>query len=209
MSISDGTVFTYWTTIGTPEKIGKHQFVICRCKCGTEKHVRVSKLQDGTSRSCGCWRDEMLTTHGQTKHSIRQQSHEYWIWNSMVQRTTNPNNVGFKNYGGRGIVVSDSWLKFENFFSDMGSRPSNRHSLERKDNNKGYSKDNCKWATRIEQNCNRRNTRFFTANGVTKHLAEWARGIGANHVTILARIKAGWSVELAVTTPPKNQGNKT
>lgn len=69
----------------------------------------------------------MLTTHGQTKNSIKQQSHEYWIWNSMVQRTTNPNNAGYKNYGGRGIGVSDSWRTFENFFSDMGVRPSDRH----------------------------------------------------------------------------------
>lgn len=203
MNIQDGTVFTYWTTIGIPENISGRKSVLCRCKCGTEKHVRISKLLEGASKSCGCWRNEMLTTHGQTKNSIRQQSHEYWIWNSMIQRTTNPKNAGYRNYGGRGIGVSNPWLKFDSFFLDMGMRPSSKHSLERKDNNKGYSKENCKWATRIEQNSNKRNTRLFSVNGVTKHLAEWARDIGANHVTILDRIKAGWSVEMAVTTPPR------
>jgi len=209
MSIANNTAFTYWTTIGEQKKINSQKVILCRCKCWTEKYVRVGRLLSGNSKSCGCWRNEKLTTHGQTKNSIRKHSHEYWIWNSMIQRTTNPKNSGFKNYGGRGVGVCGSWATFDNFFSDMGIRPSDKHSLERMDNNAGYSKENCRWATRVEQNSNRRNTRFFTANGKTKHLAEWARELGVSHATIINRIKRGWDVEKAVTTPARKMANQS
>lgn len=79
----------------------------------------------------------------------------YWIWSSMIQRCTNPKNKHYKNYGARKIYVSDSWLKFSNFISDMGNRPED-FTLERIDNSKGYCKENCKWASRLENNNNKR-----------------------------------------------------
>lgn len=81
---------------------------------------------------------------------------EYKIWSAMVQRCTNSKNKNYKNYGGRGIAVCEEWLMFANFFRDMGERPTSKHTLEREDNNKGYSKENCKWATRTENNFNKR-----------------------------------------------------
>lgn len=82
-------------------------------------------------------------------------SKEYWVWSAMLQRCTNPKNHAFSHYGGRGILVCRRWLKFANFIADMGPRPSG-FTLERRNNNKGYSPRNCKWATWGEQGKNRR-----------------------------------------------------
>jgi len=81
---------------------------------------------------------------------------EYWSWSGMIQRCTNPRNPAFHNYGGRGIKVCKRWLKFENFFADLGLKPSPKHTLDRINNSRGYSPDNCQWATWKEQNNNRR-----------------------------------------------------
>jgi hypothetical protein len=203
--IEAGTVFGRWTVIG-PERPRSIRSYLCRCDCGNTGTVRKEKLLNGTSRSCGCLQREQLTTHGLTAGAVRQQSREYWIWNSMVQRCTNSKSVGYSNYGGRGITVCDRWRSFENFFADMGPRPTALHSIERRDNDKGYAPDNCHWATRQEQNRNRRNTRWITANGETRCLAQWARSLGCTNGTILARIKLGWPEDRAVTTPVRKFG---
>lgn len=198
---SIGSRFTRWTVLSSQFKIKLHKFVSCRCDCGAEKSVRTSKLRDGTSRSCGCWRNENLTTHGKTARAIRKDSGEYWVWNMIVQRCRNPKVKNWMDYGGRGIDVCDRWLSFENFLADMGLRPSKAHSIERINNASGYRKDNCKWVTRLEQGKNKRNNRLLTAFGKTQHLAEWSREYGIQHPTILHRIKAGWSIEAAVSSP--------
>lgn len=196
-----GQKFGRWQVIDNTLRHNKHFSALCRCECGVEGVVRIEKLRTGKSLSCGCFRAENLTTHGHTANSIRIDSHEYWIWNSMLRRCSNPKDAGYKNYGGRGIKVDERWLKFENFFADMGARPTLSHSLDRIKNEEGYGPDNCKWATRTEQNRNKRNNRFITAKGVTKCLMEWANDLGGSHSTILARISIGWSEEKAVTTP--------
>lgn len=129
MNIIDGTVFGYWTASSVKKAIKFHTHVLCKCKCGTEKYVRVSKLVYGTSKSCGCFRAEIRKTHGMTTTAARKTSMEYWVWNAMVQRCTNKNDAGYKNYGGRGITVCDKWRKYEGFIEDMGLRPSDKHSL--------------------------------------------------------------------------------
>ena len=94
------------------------------------------------------------------KHGMRNTS-EYWTWTSMKQRCFNPNDKGYKNYGKRGITVVKHWKdSFENFIDDMGKRPSNKHSLERKNNSKNYSPSNCIWATAADQSRNRRSTKL-------------------------------------------------
>lgn len=103
----------------------------------------------GKSTGCGCRRIPPRT-HGLSN------APEYHIWGSMRQRCDNPNNKRFSDYGGRGIKYSDDWKHFERFYEDMGPRPSSQHSLERLDNNGNYTAVNCKWATAIEQNHNRR-----------------------------------------------------
>lgn len=178
-------------------------YALARCKCGVVKPVVSEKIFTNSSKSCGCAKNEALKTHGFTTSAKGGNSREYAIWNSMKQRCRNPKNKQYPEYGGRGISVCDSWLRFENFFRDMGERPFKGASLERKDNNKGYSPDNCKWADRNTQNNNKRNNRPITINGVTKNLCQWADHYGIGHTTIFHRIKAGWDVERAITQPAR------
>lgn len=208
MNIGNGTVFGYWVSTAETRTIKGRTSMLCRCKCGTEKYVRKSKLLDGSSKSCGCYRRELNTTHGQTGKAVREKSHEYWIWNAMVQRCTNANDAGYKNYGGRGITVCERWGKFENFFADMGARPSDQHSIDRDDNEKGYSPENCAWVDRNTQARNKRNNRFIVCGDDRKTLAEWAHICGVNHSTIIARIKSGWDICRAVKAPKNSTYHK-
>jgi hypothetical protein len=128
----------------------------------------------------------------------------YKQWVQMHQRCTNPNIKAFKDYGERGIEVCLEWDDFSVFLSDVGERPSNRHTLDRIDNNGNYCSDNCKWSTYKEQHRNARSNHMITFNGVTKCRIEWAEITGINSDTIRARIRRfGWSVEKALTTPPR------
>lgn len=124
----------------------------------------------------------------------------------MKNRCSNPKVWNYNKYGGRGIHVCDRWLhSFENFFADMGPRPSSRHSIERENRNGNYEPDNCHWALPTEQAANRSNERLLTVGGERLSLTTWAHRLGANHTTILARLKSGWSVERAVTEPVRGQ----
>lgn len=135
-----------------------HGYWICRCKCGNIKELRDTMLTGGRFRSCGCQAN--YRTHGMTGTRIAK-THD-----SMMSRCYNKNDPSYAGYGGRGITVCKRWHKFENFVVDMGIRPPNR-TLDRKNNNKGYSKANCRWATRSEQQFNKRN--HWTDNSVKPH----------------------------------------
>lgn len=130
---------------------------------------------------------------------------EYQVWKDMRRRCFQTNSKVFERYGGRGIEISHDWDCFYTFLSDIGRRPSGDYSLERIDNNKGYSKDNCRWASRIEQQNNRRNTLVVEYLGIKKPLREWCRDFGIDRFcTIEKRIKKyGWSIERAFQTPIK------
>jgi hypothetical protein len=186
-----------------PEKIKSNYYAVCLCNCGAKKPVRIDKLLNGTSQSCGCLQRDNLTTHGMTATAVRKDSHEYWIWNMVVQRCTNNRVKNWMDYGGRGITVCEEWLKYENFIADMGVRPSIKHSLERRDNEAGYSKSNCYWATRMEQAKNKRNNRWIEINGETKHLAGWARHFGTSQSLAISRVGRGWTWEDALSKPPR------
>lgn len=128
----------------------------CQCNCGNIRLVCSGNLQSGNSTNCGCKRKKGLIQRN-TKHGMYF-TPEHNSWRGMLERCTNLNSDAYANYGGRGITVCDRWLKFENFFEDMSVRP-HMLTLERIDNEKGYYKENCKWATRLEQRHNRRDTR--------------------------------------------------
>ena len=145
---------------GTKDRHG-----LVRCECGTERVVSLQGLKKGQATSCGCQRSERARRlgfacrkHGHTKPG--NPSPEYRSWIAMKTRCNNPNHRHFDNYGGRGIRVCERWVRsFENFLADMGPRPSLQYSLDRIDSEGGYEPGNCRWATRSEQNRNRRKRR--------------------------------------------------
>lgn len=125
----------------------------------------------------------------------------YYAWQSMKKRCDNPNTKHFKRYGGRGITVCQRWLNsFESFLEDMGLCPE-KMLLERVDNEKGYSSENCKWATMEEQQNNRSDNILVNYKGVTLSIAQWARKTGLSKRMLYFRFSAGWLVGKMLTTP--------
>ena len=145
-----------------------------------------------------------MALNGQAKRSRERHgksySRAYSVWESMLSRCSNENHTAYENYGGRGITVCPQWGTFLGFYADMGDPPEGM-SLDRRDNDLGYSPENCRWATNIQQARNNRRSNFITAHGVTLTLAEWSERTGIKSHTINARIRKGWSAEEAVSSP--------
>jgi hypothetical protein len=127
----------------------------CDCECGNTVVVRIAELTRGGTKSCGCWQSDTITRIN-TRHGMSKMP-EYKVWTQMRQRCSNPKNKNFFHYGGRGISVCKRWDDFSLFISDMGSRPSIIHSIERVNNSGNYEPSNCRWATMKEQCRNKRN----------------------------------------------------
>lgn len=117
----------------------------------------------------------------------------------MISRCTNSRDGNYPRYGGRGITVSERWLKFDNFLADMGYRPSTDLSIERRDNNGNYEPLNCYWATKHEQSFNTRRTCWLTFQNTTLPAGEWADRLGMTRTKLYTRLRRGWSVEEALT----------
>ena len=186
---SAGRTFTAWS---------------CVCKCGKPFTTITNSLMSGKTKSCGCSRigNPGTTKHGQSGGGRRGvRSKEYRAWAHMNERCNNPNHKNFAHYGGRGISVCDRWKEFSLFLSDMGSAPTPQHTLDRIDNDKNYSPDNCRWATQTEQVRNRRNTKLVTCDGVTLPVQEWSEKVGVRVGLIKDRLRLGWAPEDAVFTP--------
>ncbi len=173
-------------------KVDRVVYWLCRCECGNVTTVAGTQLRRGHTRTCS-------RRCGHTRHDMAR-TPEYRAWQAMKDRCYNSHNARFKDYGGRSILVCERWKTFENFFADMGPRPSLKHTLERTDNEMGYCSDNCKWATQREQAHNRRTCRYITHNGRTQCVAAWARELGMHINTFAARVTK-WGVERAISTP--------
>lgn len=173
---------------------------LCLCDCGVEKIVRQEYLKSGNTRSCGClYRESRHTarlTHGQTKTPLHR------VWMTMKERCHNPNNHKYPDYGGRGITVCPAWREsFEAFLADMGERPSTGHSIERINNDGNYEPSNCRWATPDEQSANRRNNIWVEWQGRRMILRDAIATAGLPRKSVERRLKRGWTLERALTTP--------
>jgi len=167
----------------------------CQCDCGSVTYSQGGTLRTGRHLSCGCLQRERATKHGM------ERSVEYMTWAQMKSRCINPNHRSYGAYGGRGITVCKRWLSsFEKFFADMGNRPEG-HSLERINNEKGYSPSNCRWASTKDQNNNRRNNVRLVMDGKSQTLTEWADKYDISPITVKSRLKAGWPVADALLRP--------
>lgn len=154
------------------------------CICGNQRKLTSQEVKKNIS--CGCVSKYMKhKTHAMSK------SAEYKTWIGIKERCCNVNSPSYPQYGGRGITVSESWINsFETFFKNMGLKPSKTYTIERIDVNKGYSKENCIWATKKQQANNRRSNYFLTYKGLTKTRSEWADFIGVNIRTLASRCRA-------------------
>lgn len=179
-----------------------HAYWNCKCKCGAPVLVSGDSLRSNATLSCGCYKrlKGTLTNRrvfGETGKTVS--SKEYRAWVNIIQRCTNPRNRAYGRYGGRGITICVRWRSsFDAFMEDMGAAPSPEMTVGRIDNNKGYSKDNCRWETMAEQSTNRETCRRLSLNGETMTMAEWSRRLGIPAKTIQNRVKRGLSDEDAL-----------
>lgn len=190
-----GQTFGLWTVLRFAGHRGNVTRWVARCKCGTEKEVFRRHLIHKESTSCGC---------GPTAHRrSHQMSHtpDYQRWLSMFRRCYETNNPKYPAYGGRGIVVCERWHKFENYFADMGRKPKGM-SLDRIDNDGPYSPENCRWASPQQQARNTQKSRYITFKGETLCLREWELRMGGSGSIVGSRLRRGWTIEAALTTPP-------
>lgn len=189
-----------------------HHYWQCLCDCGNPAVVNSNGLRNRGTYSCGC----AVQKHGMSGEP------EFYVWQQMKDRCSNPNAPSFHDYGERGIRVCTRWFNsFTDFLSDMGRRTTPRHSIERKDNNGNYScgkceecaanhwPTNCKWATWDEQANNRRSSHLITAFGKTMTRTRWAKETGISVTAIYGRMKSGWwTAEQALSIPSNTWGPK-
>lgn len=171
---------------------------LCVCDCGNSHRTTKGALMSGSSKSCGCFQREDLSARRRARALGLSNTKVYHAWVGMISRTSDIRDIGWRNYGGRGITVCEKWKSFLEFYNDMGEPPTSRHSLGRKDNEKGYFKDNCRWETQKEQTRNTRRNVILTVNGESKCAQDWSAVSGVKAGLIRARVKAGWNHSKAI-----------
>lgn len=218
-----GQKFGRLTAIKNVGKLSKDSRVglyywLCKCDCGNKKNIQGSLLRRGVTKSCGCLAKEILLgrniTHGLTPRNNHPRI--YNTWSSMKARCNRMNLPEYRFYGALGIKVCKRWNSFENFLEDMG-KSYEQHckdfgikqtTIDRIDGTKGYSPENCRWATKVIQAGNMKSNVFFEIDGQRKHMAEWSRIYKICNKVVSARVKSGWTIIRALTEKPfigKNQ----
>lgn len=167
----------------------------CLCDCGATRRVLASALKSGRSKSCGCYAGEIraricrenFKTHGETKTRL------YQIYVGMKKRCYNEAAYNYANYGARGILVCEDWLKSWESFRDwsLANGYSDNLSIDRIDVNGDYSPSNCRWVTRDVQANNRRSNKSIVYNGASHTIAEWSRILGIPYKTFYAKLRSG------------------
>lgn len=197
-----GLRFGLLTVLSPVEREGeKFSDWLCHCACGKECSKPSVCLRDGRATHCGCVRK----VAGLLKAEF---SAEYKSWQSLRGRCLNPKDDHFEQYGGAGITVCERWAgrnSFVLFLADMGPKPSPECTVDRKENSLGYSPENCRWATPLQQGNNRRNNIRVTIDGVTKTVAQWARHKGIQPSVVNKRRRRGWDSVRAISEPPQKK----
>lgn len=189
-----GKVFGYWTVVKRAEnnKSGSAQW-LCRCECGVERVIRAQALKNGTTKSCGCHKNDNNLTHGGKGTRL------YECWRHMRYRCENPSNQAYEDYGGRGISVCEEWHDFVNFKQwALANGYDDSLTIDRIDVNGNYEPSNCRWAGSKTQMNNRRNTRRYELDGKNLTMSEWSQLTGIPRSTIYNRLKAGDSFAEAI-----------
>lgn len=189
------------TFVGEGPPKGAMRRGLFRCDCGAEKAMGLHHIKGGRAVSCGCESAKRASARFTTHGGYRD--YEYKSWGSMIQRCTNPRSTSFADYGGRGISVCPQWQGedgYRQFVADMGPRPKGM-TLDRIDGNGNYEPGNTRWATPKRQQNNRRCSKFLTLGDVTRTQREWTDALGWGKNVISERLRAGWTVQRALTTP--------
>lgn len=164
----------------------------CRCTCGKIVEVRGADLKNGKQKSCGCHKNKLAAERFRTHN--KSKTKEYFIFYGIKSRCYNPNNVDYPAYGGRGITICERWLEsFENFLEDMGTRPTEKHQIDRIDVNGNYCKENCRWVTNFINCMNKRKTVTIYYLDIELPLIYWCDLLNLPVDTIRYRYKAGWN----------------
>lgn len=203
-----GQRFGRLVVIDEAERVKNHRRWNCVCDCGKNITVYQTCLISGNTKSCGCLATDTVkklwTTHGESNKNSRLHS----IWNGMLGRCRNTNDHRYKDYGGRGISVCSYWndyISFKKWALENGY--SDDLTLDRIDVNGNYCPENCRWATRLEQQNNMRSNTLITFNGKTLTLAQWSREIGVRYGTLVSRWNRGWSIERMLATLNQKKGD--
>lgn len=187
-----------WTVKCEGERKSGKRSWWCECSCGIIKEVLQSNLTTGKSKKClPCSLKTTRFKHGLSHNT----SGLYSVWRNMKSRCLNKNSAAYKNYGGRGIKICERWLEFNNFLGDMGPSFEEGLTLDRVDNSGNYSPENCRWATKTQQNSNTRRTLNLEYKGAFYTEAELSKATGVNRTTIQARRNRGLIGEDLVNGP--------
>jgi hypothetical protein len=197
-----GMRFGRLVVIGHGKRSNGVRYATTQCDCGKTTSPAIYDLWSGRSKSCGCKAIEGMLAKVRKHGMSRKRVYENWC--KIKGRCYNPKDTSFKNYGARGITMSPEWrASFDAFYKDMGDPPAGM-TIDRINNDLGYSFENCRWATNKEQQYNKTNNVQITFNGETKPLGKWAEELGFKYHTLEGRIRNyGWGVERAMTTPVK------
>lgn len=187
-----GQKFGRLTVLRVSKREQHDTYWLCKCDCGNIKEVRSRDLRNNVTKSCGCLHKECITKHKKCGHRL------YTIWQGMKNRCYNTRAEPYQNYGDRGIIVCDEWksdfMTFYNWAINNGYR--DNLTIDRVDNNKNYSPDNCRWTNSKMQNRNTRHIRNITINNETQCLSELCEILNIKRGTVYARLQHNWDIEL-------------
>lgn len=204
-----GQRFGRLVVLSRTDNKGKNTAWLCKCDCGNITKVITPNLKGGKSKSCGCGVIDSLIKRSRT-HGESHKTRLYSIWRGMKDRCYRQTHPYYNHYGGRGITVCPEWKTSYVAFRDWAKSHgySDDLSIDRIDNDKGYSPENCRWASNAQQANNQSRNRQITFQGRTQNLTQWAEELGISFPVLHYRLKHGWSIEDSLTTPTNHKKPK-